>query len=156
MKRIGEASQGEALRSTMDLEQSKACDGQFEEEYKPIKAVGKGAFGFVWKAERRCDGQEVRKIFGGGGGFVVCICSFFVLFFPEDDFMTYFKNLQVIVKFISKARIVSDCWVDDPMLGRVSQEIAILTRVTHHNIVKVAVQFASHDPVAKVSKIMCF
>uniref|UniRef100_A0A3B4FQT5 non-specific serine/threonine protein kinase n=1 Tax=Pundamilia nyererei TaxID=303518 RepID=A0A3B4FQT5_9CICH len=85
----------------MDLEQSKACDGQFEEEYKPIKAVGKGAFGFVWKAERRCDGQEV------------------------------------IVKFISKARIVSDCWVDDPMLGRVSQEIAILTRVTHHNIVKV-------------------
>lgn len=62
--------------------------------------------------------------------------------------MTYFKNLQVIVKFISKTRIVSDCWVDDPMLGRVSQEIAILTRVTHHNIVKVAVWFASHDPVA--------
>lgn len=46
-------------------------------------------------------------------------------------------NLQVVVKFISKARIVSDCWVDDPMLGRVSQEIAILTRVQHHNIVKV-------------------
>lgn len=41
------------------------------------------------------------------------------------------------MKFISKARIVSDCWVDDPMLGRVSQEIAILTRVQHHNIVKV-------------------
>lgn len=47
------------------------------------------------------------------------------------------KNLQVIVKFISKTRIVSDCWVDDPMLGKVSQEIAILTRVQHHNIVKV-------------------
>ncbi|XP_039999183.1 PAS domain-containing serine/threonine-protein kinase [Xiphias gladius] len=100
-ERIGEASHGEALRSTMDLEQSRACDGQFEEEYQPLKAVGKGAFGFVWKALRRCDGQEV------------------------------------IVKFISKARIVSDCWVDDPMLGRVSQEIAILTRVQHHNIVKV-------------------
>ncbi|XP_035810197.2 PAS domain-containing serine/threonine-protein kinase isoform X2 [Amphiprion ocellaris] len=98
---IGEASQGEVLRSTMDLEQSRACDGQFEEEYQPLRAVGKGAFGFVWKAIRRCDGQEV------------------------------------IVKFISKARIVSDCWVDDPMLGRVSQEIAILTRVQHHNIVKV-------------------
>ncbi len=41
------------------------------------------------------------------------------------------------MKFISKARIVNDCWVDDPMLGRVSQEIAILTRVQHHNIVKV-------------------
>ncbi|XP_077411660.1 PAS domain-containing serine/threonine-protein kinase isoform X2 [Vanacampus margaritifer] len=98
---IGEACLGEALRSTLDLEQSRACDGQFAEEYKPIKAVGKGAFGFVWKAIRRCDGQET------------------------------------VVKFISKARIVSDCWVDDPMLGRVSQEIAILTRVQHHNIVKV-------------------
>lgn len=50
-------------------------------------------------------------------------------------------NLQVVVKFISKARIVSDCWVDDPMLGRVSQEIAILTRVQHHNIVKVTPLF---------------
>lgn len=47
-------------------------------------------------------------------------------------------NVQVVVKFISKARIVSDCWVEDPMLGRVSQEIAILTRVQHHNIVKVS------------------
>ncbi|KAM7400735.1 hypothetical protein PAMA_005090 [Pampus argenteus] len=100
-ERIGEASHGEVLRSTMDLEHSRACDGQFEEEYQPVKAVGKGAFGFVWKALRRCDGQEV------------------------------------VVKFISKARIVNDCWVDDPMLGRVSQEIAILTRVQHHNIVKV-------------------
>uniref|UniRef100_A0A665T707 PAS domain-containing serine/threonine-protein kinase n=1 Tax=Echeneis naucrates TaxID=173247 RepID=A0A665T707_ECHNA len=101
LQRTGEASHKEALRSTMDLEHSRACDGQFEEEYQPLKAVGKGAFGFVWKAVRRCDGQEV------------------------------------IVKFISKARVVSDCWVDDPMLGRVSQEIAILTRVQHHNIVKV-------------------
>lgn len=46
--------------------------------------------------------------------------------------------LKAVVKFISKARIVSDGWVDDPMLGRVSQEIAILTRVQHHNIVKVS------------------
>lgn len=47
----------------MDLEQSGACDGQFEEEYQPLKAVGKGAFGFVWKAIRRSDGQDVRKHF---------------------------------------------------------------------------------------------
>ncbi|KAF1383914.1 hypothetical protein PFLUV_G00136780 [Perca fluviatilis] len=91
----------EALHSTMDLEQSRACDGQFEEEYQPLNPVGKGAFGFVWEAMRRSDG------------------------------------LEVIVKFIKKARIVSECWVDDPMLGQVSQEIAILTRVQHHNIVKV-------------------
>lgn len=100
-ERIGDASHGEVLRSTMDLEQSQACDGQFEEEYEPLRAVGKGAFGFVWKANRRSDGTEV------------------------------------VVKFISKARIVSDCWVEDPMLGPVSQEIAILTRVQHHNIVRV-------------------
>ncbi|KAM9719277.1 PAS domain-containing serine/threonine-protein kinase [Menidia menidia] len=104
-EKSGEVSQGEGLHSTVDLEHSRACDGQFREEYQPLKAVGKGAFGFVWKAIRRCDGQEV------------------------------------IVKFISKARIVSDCWVDDPMLGKVSQEIAILTRVQHHNIVKVVEVF---------------
>lgn len=59
-QRICEASHGEALRSTMDLEHSRAYDGQFAEEYQPLKAVGKGAFGFVWKALRRIDGQEVR------------------------------------------------------------------------------------------------
>lgn len=100
-ERIAEATKGEGLRTTMDLEHSCACSGQFEEEYKTVKAVGKGAFGFVWKAIRHSDGQEV------------------------------------VVKFINKARIVSDSWVDDPMLGSVSQEIAILTRVQHHNIVKV-------------------
>lgn len=47
----------------MDLDQSRACDGEFEEVYQPLKAVGKGAFGFVWKAIRRCDGLEVRKPF---------------------------------------------------------------------------------------------
>lgn len=59
-QKIGE---GAALRSTTDLENSRACDGQFEEEYQPVKAVGKGAFGFVWKAVRRCDGQEVKHFF---------------------------------------------------------------------------------------------
>lgn len=49
----------------MDLEHSQACDGQFEEEYQPITAVGKGAFGFVWKAVRRSDAQEVRNPFVG-------------------------------------------------------------------------------------------
>uniref|UniRef100_A0A8C6PQ00 non-specific serine/threonine protein kinase n=1 Tax=Nothobranchius furzeri TaxID=105023 RepID=A0A8C6PQ00_NOTFU len=52
-QRIDEAGVGEVLRSTVDLEHSRACDGQFEEEYQPIRAVGKGAFGFVWKAIRR-------------------------------------------------------------------------------------------------------
>lgn len=60
-QRIVEASHLDMLRSTLDLEQSRACDGQFEEEYQPLQAVGKGAFGFVWKALRRADDQEVRE-----------------------------------------------------------------------------------------------
>lgn len=59
-KRIGETTHGDVLSPTMDLKHSRACDGQFEEEYQTVKAVGKGAFGFVWKAIRRSDGQEVR------------------------------------------------------------------------------------------------
>ncbi|XP_048861051.1 PAS domain-containing serine/threonine-protein kinase isoform X2 [Brienomyrus brachyistius] len=98
---VQQTAQGETLRSTQDLEQSHACDGKFGEEYSPICALGKGAFGFVWKARRRASGKEV------------------------------------VVKFIKKARVVSDCWVDDPDMGRVSQEIAILARVQHNNIVKV-------------------
>lgn len=115
-----------ALRTTIDLEQSRACDGQFEEEYLPVERVGKGAFGFVWKATRRCDGQEVSKLFKQE---------------VNDNMIqviTSLANLQVVVKFINKARIVSESWVDDPMLGHVSQEIAILTRIQHHNIVKVS------------------
>ncbi|CAL9688767.1 unnamed protein product [Knipowitschia caucasica] len=100
-ERNGDFSNGEALHTTMDLEHSRACEGQFEEEYQTVKAIGKGAFGFVWKAIKRNSGQEV------------------------------------VVKFINKTRIVSESWVEDPILGRVSQEIAILTRVQHHNIVKV-------------------
>lgn len=143
-QRISEASHGEALRSTMDLDQSRACDGQFDEEYQPVKAVGKGAFGFVWKAIRRCDGVEVRNIFINLETCLIHVhttCSRLIRLLRLCDLFNclFFLNLQVIVKFINKSRIVSDCWVDDPMLGRVSQEIAILTRVQHHNIVKVTV-----------------
>lgn len=56
----------------------------------------------------------------------------------------------MIVKFINKTRIVNDCWVDDPILGKVSQEIAILTRVQHHNIVKV---MGRSSTVLKVAKL---
>lgn len=61
LQQIVDGSYGEALRSTIDLEQSRACDGQFKEEYQLVNAVGKGAFGFVWKAISCSDGQEVRK-----------------------------------------------------------------------------------------------
>lgn len=48
------------LRSSMSLEQSGACEGQFEAFYHPLQPIGKGAFGVVWLASRRHDEQEVR------------------------------------------------------------------------------------------------
>ncbi|NXM70852.1 PASK kinase, partial [Serilophus lunatus] len=44
---------------------------------------------------------------------------------------------EVVVKFIWKERVMEDCWVDDPDLGRVTQEIAILLKLQHPNIIKV-------------------
>ncbi|XP_014818458.1 PREDICTED: PAS domain-containing serine/threonine-protein kinase isoform X3 [Calidris pugnax] len=44
---------------------------------------------------------------------------------------------EVVVKFIWKERVLADCWVDDPDLGRVTQEIAILLKLQHPSIIKV-------------------
>ncbi|XP_051552824.1 PAS domain-containing serine/threonine-protein kinase isoform X2 [Myxocyprinus asiaticus] len=98
---LAEAIRSDALHSSVDLEQSGACEGHFEEDYRPLRSIGKGAFGFVWLASRRQDGEDV------------------------------------VVKFIRKSAVVNECWVDDPDLGRVSQEVAILARLQHPNIVKV-------------------
>ncbi|XP_060049590.1 PAS domain-containing serine/threonine-protein kinase isoform X2 [Erinaceus europaeus] len=46
-------------------------------------------------------------------------------------------NREVVVKFIKKEKVLEDCWVQDPQLGRVTLEIAILSRVEHANIIKV-------------------
>ncbi|XP_067851719.1 PAS domain-containing serine/threonine-protein kinase [Heptranchias perlo] len=55
------------------------------------------------------------------------------------------SNKEVVVKFIRKDKIVEDCWVDDVDLGRVSQEIAILARLNHPNIIKVLDVFENLD-----------
>ncbi|KAL8187698.1 UNVERIFIED_CONTAM: hypothetical protein K2H54_054120 [Gekko kuhli] len=44
---------------------------------------------------------------------------------------------EAVVKFIMKEKVLDDCWVDDPELGRVTQEIAILVKLQHPNIIKV-------------------
>ncbi|KAM8953174.1 PAS domain-containing serine/threonine-protein kinase [Pelodytes ibericus] len=44
---------------------------------------------------------------------------------------------EVVVKFIRKDRVLDDCWVLDPELGRVTREIAILSRLQHPNIIEV-------------------
>eukprot|EP00062_Callorhinchus_milii_P000412 gi/632934390/ref/XP_007910284.1/ PREDICTED: PAS domain-containing serine/threonine-protein kinase [Callorhinchus milii] len=54
-------------------------------------------------------------------------------------------NKEVVVKFIRKQKITEDCWMDDVDLGRVSQEIAILTRLNHPNIIKVISVFENMD-----------
>ena len=41
------------------------------------------------------------------------------------------------MKFIRKAKILADCWVEDPALGSVPLEIALLASLKHPNIVKV-------------------
>lgn len=58
---ISEADHGKSLRSSMNLEQSGACEGQFEEDYRALRPLGKGAFGVVWLASRRRDEQEVKR-----------------------------------------------------------------------------------------------
>ncbi|XP_017351746.1 PAS domain-containing serine/threonine-protein kinase isoform X2 [Ictalurus punctatus] len=106
---ISEADYGKGLRSSMSLEQSGACEGQFEEDYHALQPIGKGAFGVVWLALRRCNEQEV------------------------------------VVKFIRKSRVVEECWVEDPELGQVTQEVAILARLHHSNIVKVLEVFENEN-----------
>lgn len=46
-------------------------------------------------------------------------------------------NKEVVVKFIKKEKVLEDCWVEDPKLGKVTLEIAILSKVDHANIIKV-------------------
>ncbi|XP_044097949.1 PAS domain-containing serine/threonine-protein kinase isoform X2 [Neovison vison] len=46
-------------------------------------------------------------------------------------------NKEVVVKFIKKEKVLEDCWIEDPKLGKVTLEIAILSRVDHTNIIKV-------------------
>uniref|UniRef100_A0A8C0X833 PAS domain-containing serine/threonine-protein kinase n=1 Tax=Castor canadensis TaxID=51338 RepID=A0A8C0X833_CASCN len=47
------------------------------------------------------------------------------------------QNKEVVVKFIKKEKVLEDCWTEDPKLGKVTLEIAILSRVEHPNIIKV-------------------
>ncbi|XP_028925334.1 PAS domain-containing serine/threonine-protein kinase isoform X2 [Ornithorhynchus anatinus] len=47
------------------------------------------------------------------------------------------ENKEVVVKFIWKNKILEDCWVEDPELGKVTREILILSEIQHPNIIKV-------------------
>lgn len=55
------------------------------------------------------------------------------------------SSSQVVVKFIKKEKVLEDCWIEDPKLGKVTLEIAILSRVQHANIIKVDDDFLFRD-----------
>ena len=46
------------------------------------------------------------------------------------------------MKFIKKEKVLEDCWVKGAELGKVTLEIAILSRVEHPNIIKVGHGFS--------------
>ncbi|XP_015780181.1 PREDICTED: PAS domain-containing serine/threonine-protein kinase-like [Acropora digitifera] len=52
---------------------------------------------------------------------------------------------KVIVKFIRKTKILADCWVDDPMLGSIPLEIALLAKLKHPNIVEMLEAFENEE-----------
>ncbi|XP_066883467.1 PAS domain-containing serine/threonine-protein kinase isoform X2 [Kogia breviceps] len=54
-------------------------------------------------------------------------------------------NKEVVVKFIKKEKVLEDCWIEDPKLGKVTLEIAILSRVEHANIIKVLDVFENQE-----------
>ncbi|XP_064313093.1 PAS domain-containing serine/threonine-protein kinase isoform X1 [Phalacrocorax carbo] len=103
-------SLGEAIRSTSLFENS-----QRAEELEGLRA---------------CEGEYAKNyntlslIGKGSFGFVWTARG------KKDD-------QEVVVKFIWKERVLEDCWVDDPDLGRVTQEIAILLKLEHPSIIKV-------------------
>lgn len=57
----------------------------------------------------------------------------------------------MVVKFIKKEKVLEDCWIEDPKLGRVTLEIAILSKVKHANIIKV-----DGDSLCAVTVMACF
>ncbi|XP_033006090.1 PAS domain-containing serine/threonine-protein kinase [Lacerta agilis] len=52
---------------------------------------------------------------------------------------------EAVVKFIWKGKVLDYCWVDDPELGRVTQEIIILRKLQHPNIIKVLEVFENQQ-----------
>ena len=48
-----------------------------------------------------------------------------------------YSVLQVVVKFLRKSGVLKDCWVNDKEMGLVAQEISLLARLSHPNIVMV-------------------
>ena len=61
--------------------------------------------------------------------------------------------VQVVVKFLRKSGVLKDCWVHDRDMGLVAQEISLLARLNHPNIVMVS---RSLYPFFFLSLFACF
>ncbi|XP_021102954.1 PAS domain-containing serine/threonine-protein kinase isoform X2 [Heterocephalus glaber] len=114
-------SLGEVLRAKtrpeeaplpVELEGLAACEGEYSHKYSTLCPLGSGAFGFVWTAIHKDRNKEVLRL-------------------PEG------ATPAVVVKFIKKEKVLEECWIEDPKLGKVTLEIAILSSVEHSNIIKV-------------------
>ena len=55
--------------------------------------------------------------------------------------VTYLLVIQVVVKFIRRAKVFTDCWVQDDVHGRIPLEVSLLVKMDHPNIVKVSITF---------------
>ncbi|XP_064652931.1 PAS domain-containing serine/threonine-protein kinase-like isoform X2 [Lineus longissimus] len=52
---------------------------------------------------------------------------------------------EVVVKFIRKVKVLKECWIDDPELGKVPLEICLLTKLKHTNIVALMEAFENDE-----------
>ncbi|XP_060589751.1 PAS domain-containing serine/threonine-protein kinase-like isoform X2 [Ruditapes philippinarum] len=57
---------------------------------------------------------------------------------------------QVVVKFIRRGKVFSDCWVQDTRYGRMPLEVSILHKLDHPNIVKVLDVFENAEFIQMV------
>ncbi|XP_077990691.1 PAS domain-containing serine/threonine-protein kinase-like [Glandiceps talaboti] len=106
---LGEAITQTAKSNSAEPEELSPGRGIYDERYDTLQSIGKGAFGFVKLAIKKCD------------------------------------RVTVVVKFIRKAKVLNDCWLEDPQLGRVPLEIALLAKLNHPNIVKMLEAYENED-----------
>jgi len=62
-------------------------------------------------------------------------------------------SVEVAIKFISKSKIPEDSWVDDPHIGRVPQEIAILNSINHPNIINFVEYINEEDYILLITEL---
>lgn len=73
--------------------------------------------------------------------------DFFLVFITDQyDLFNHMLMmvLQVVVKFIKKAKVLKDCWLEDEDLGRVPLEVSLLTKLNHPSIVSVSTKDPCH------------